>query len=31
MTNKEFDELDKILYKEFNKNFKITPNVNQTY
>lgn len=29
MVNKEFDELDKILYKEFYRNFKITPNVNK--
>ena len=29
MENKDFDDLDKILYKEFNQNFKITPTVNK--
>lgn len=29
MENKDFDDLDKILYKEFNQNFKITPTVSK--
>ncbi len=29
MENKDFDDLDKILYKEFKQNFKITPTVSK--
>lgn len=29
MEGKDFDDLDRIIYKEFNDNFKISPNVNK--